>query len=158
GEDGKPPLVSPRKVKTMIVKPDGTLVAREETVTEPETEVAAAGPITDVAAEATAATGGTTAEAVTTATAAGGADAEASFRTEQAAGKTRSSRTDVAFADVEYTAPFRVVRTTTFGAAATTDPAAQAATGTNSNMPVPGTRPIDQPVTVVGTVTDQGNL
>jgi len=35
------PAVSPRKVRTMIVKPDGTLVAREEPVTEPATDVAA---------------------------------------------------------------------------------------------------------------------
>jgi hypothetical protein len=158
GEDGKPPLISPRKVKTMIVKPDGTLVAREETVTEPETEVAAAGPITDVAAEAAATTAGTIAEAVTTATAAGGADAEASLRNEQAAGETRSALADVAEAEVEDTAPVRVVRTTTIGAAATTDAATETAAGTDSNMPVPETRPIDQPVTVVGTVTDQGNL
>ncbi|WP_426230222.1 SPOR domain-containing protein [Pararhizobium sp. DWP3-4] len=32
------PAVSPRKVRTMIVKPDGTLVAREEPVAEPEPE------------------------------------------------------------------------------------------------------------------------
>jgi len=35
------PAVSPRKVRTMIVKPDGTLVAREEPVAEPQTDVAA---------------------------------------------------------------------------------------------------------------------
>jgi hypothetical protein len=35
------PAVSPRKVRTMIVKPDGTLVAREEPVAEPQTNVAA---------------------------------------------------------------------------------------------------------------------
>ncbi|MCF3642439.1 hypothetical protein LXM94_20940, partial [Rhizobium sp. TRM95111] len=42
-EDEKTPVISPRKVRTMIVKPDGTLVAREETVSEPATgEVAGA--------------------------------------------------------------------------------------------------------------------
>ncbi|WP_276118417.1 SPOR domain-containing protein [Pararhizobium qamdonense] len=35
------PAVSPRKVRTMIVKPDGTLVAREEPAPEPQTNVAA---------------------------------------------------------------------------------------------------------------------
>jgi hypothetical protein len=34
------PAVSPRKVRTMIVKPDGTLVARDEPVAQSETEVA----------------------------------------------------------------------------------------------------------------------
>ncbi len=35
------PAVSPRKVRTMIVKPDGTLVAREEPVAQPQTNVTA---------------------------------------------------------------------------------------------------------------------
>ncbi len=39
-EEDKAPAVAPRKVRTMIVKPDGTLVAREEPVAEPATEVA----------------------------------------------------------------------------------------------------------------------
>ena len=42
-QDDSTPAVSPRKVRTMIVKPDGTLVAREETAA-PETQVAAADP------------------------------------------------------------------------------------------------------------------
>jgi hypothetical protein len=40
-ETEQSPAVSPRKVRTMIVKPDGTLVAREEPVAEPQTNVAA---------------------------------------------------------------------------------------------------------------------
>ncbi len=39
-EEDKAPAVAPRKVRTMIVKPDGTLVAREEPVAAPATEVA----------------------------------------------------------------------------------------------------------------------
>ncbi|NVD41248.1 SPOR domain-containing protein [Ensifer sp. HO-A22] len=39
-EEDKAPAVAPRKVRTMIVKPDGTLVAREEPVAEPAAEVA----------------------------------------------------------------------------------------------------------------------
>ncbi|OCP26317.1 MULTISPECIES: SPOR domain-containing protein [unclassified Ensifer] len=39
-EEDKTPAVAPRKVRTMIVKPDGTLVAREEPVEVPATEVA----------------------------------------------------------------------------------------------------------------------
>ncbi|OCP00946.1 MULTISPECIES: SPOR domain-containing protein [unclassified Ensifer] len=41
-EDDKTPAVAPRKVRTMIVKPDGTLVAREEPVAAPATDVAGA--------------------------------------------------------------------------------------------------------------------
>ncbi|HEV7321995.1 MAG TPA: SPOR domain-containing protein [Ensifer sp.] len=39
-DEDKTPAVAPRKVRTMIVKPDGTLVAREEPVAAPATEVA----------------------------------------------------------------------------------------------------------------------
>lgn len=39
-EEDKAPAVAPRKVRTMIVKPDGTLVAREEPVAAPAAEVA----------------------------------------------------------------------------------------------------------------------
>ncbi|WP_429817040.1 SPOR domain-containing protein [Ensifer sp. B1-9] len=39
-EEDKAPAVAPRKVRTMIVKPDGTLVAREEPVAAPATDVA----------------------------------------------------------------------------------------------------------------------
>lgn len=41
GDAEQSPAVSPRKVRTMIVKPDGTLVAREEPAAEPQTNVAA---------------------------------------------------------------------------------------------------------------------
>jgi hypothetical protein len=51
--------------------------------------------------------------------------------------------------EVDDTAPVRTVKTTTIGATATS---------TDGNAPVPETRPIDQPVTVVGTVTENGNV
>ncbi|MDX3976111.1 SPOR domain-containing protein [Shinella sp.] len=141
--EGGKPLVSPRKVKTMIVKPDGTLVAREETVTEPVVETA------DIDAKATATTGTASGEAVATANAT--VDANASLSAEQAAGEgqPRSALAEVADAQVDDTAPVRTVKTTTIGATATS---------TDSNTPVPETRPIDQPVTVVGTVTENGNV
>jgi len=145
-EDGRAPLVSPRKVKTMIVKPDGTLVARE--VDAPETEVAAA-ETARIDAEATATTGGAAAEAVATVeeTARLAADADASLRAEQEAAEAepRSALAEVAGIEVEDTAPVRVVKTTTVGR-------------TDGNAPVPEMRPIDQPVNVVGTVTENGNL
>ncbi len=45
-KDEQNPAVAPRKVRTMIVKPDGTLVAREETVSEPATTTTASTPVT----------------------------------------------------------------------------------------------------------------
>lgn len=137
-EAGNKPLISPRKVKTMIVKPDGTLVAREDTVTEPETETAS------LDAKATATTGQASGEAVTT------VDADASLRTEQASAEARprSALAEAAEAKVEDTAPVRTVKTTTIGANGTTR--------TDDSAPVPETRPIDQPVNVVGTVTETG--
>lgn len=142
-EGGNTPLVSPRKVKTMIVKPDGTLVAREETVGEPAVETAS------LDAKATATTGSASGEIAATANAT--VDTNASLAAEQAAGEgqPRSALAEVANADVDDTAPVRTVKTTTIGASATS---------TDGNAPVPETRPIDQPVTVVGTVTENGNV
>lgn len=146
-ETGNTPLISPRKVKTMIVKPDGTLVAREETVTEPATDVAG------LDAKATATTGTVSGEATATANAT--VDTNTSLSAEQAAGEgqPRSALAEVANVEVDDTAPVRTVKTTTIGATETAT-----ATSTESNTPVPETRPIDQPVTVVGTVTENGNV
>lgn len=140
-DGGNKPLVSPRKVKTMIVKPDGTLVAREEIVNEPATEIA------QIDAKATGTTGTASGEAATNAT----LDADASLRAEQGAtdGQPRSALAEAADAEVDDTAPVRTVKTTTIDAASTS---------TDGNTPVPVTRPIDQPVTVVGTVTENGNV
>ncbi len=136
-DTGNKPLVSPRRVKTMIVKPDGTLVAREDTVTEPATETAS------LDAKATATTGQASGEASAT------VDADASLRTEQASAEARprSALAEAASAEVEDTAPVRTVKTTTIGAAAT---------AAADDTPVPETRPADQPVNVVGTVTETG--
>ena len=136
-ENGKP-LVSPRKVKTMIVKPDGTLVAREDTVSAPETA--------QLDAKATATTGRAAGEAAANTT----LDTNASLSAEQAAaeGQPRSALAEAANAEVEDTAPVRTVKTTAIGAAG----------ASGGNAPVPGTRPVDQPVNVVGTVTENGRV
>ncbi len=146
--DGKP-LVSPRKVKTMIVKPDGTLVAREDIVSEPSSETAG------LDAKATATTAAASGEASATANAT--LDADASLRAEQNAtdGQPRSALAEVATAEVDDTAPVRTVKTTTIGATAGTT---TEGTSTDGKAPVPVTRPVDQPVTVVGTVTENGNV
>nr|WP_298098899.1 SPOR domain-containing protein [uncultured Shinella sp.] len=147
--DGKP-LVSPRKVKTMIVKPDGTLVAREDIVSEPSTETAGL----DAKATATTATASGEASATANAT----LDADSSLRAEQNAtdGQPRSALAEVATAEVDDTAPVRTVKTTTIGA--TAEGATTEGISTDGKAPVPVTRPVDQPVTVVGTVTENGNV
>jgi hypothetical protein len=177
-DEGNAAVIAPRKVRTMIVKPDGTLVAREEIVPEPSSDTASAetagtpaetaGTATETAAAETsdaatttglaAPTDGATADATTAETPvdadvsvadtnpAALADDEATATAESSAAATTPLE-EVASADVEETAPVRVVRTTTIGA-----------NGTVGNTPIPESRPAEQPVSVVGTVTDQGNV
>jgi hypothetical protein len=129
------PVVSPRKVRTMIVKPDGSIVAREDPTPEPVTQ-----PVTTAAEQAepiaaplqvanqqspateTAAPDGA---AAPVGTAAAPADGETTLAEEPDAGTT---------------APVRVVTTQQIRA------------------PVPQGRPADQPVNVVGTVTQGGEV
>lgn len=122
------PVVSPRRVRTMVVRPDGSIVARED----PEPEVAQA-----------------TVETAPQPLETDSAPVEVAPETEAAA---EAVQTPVANADVADTstqaqpaaegtvAPVRVV---------TTQPI---------RAPVPQGRPADQPVNVVGTVTQAGNV
>lgn len=146
-QEGKAPVVSPRKVRTMIVKPDGTLVAREEPVTEPENAPALA-ESTQPAETSGSAVANAGASAV-----AGGDTGLRAVASDNAAvepnGDDRALQ-EVAGASVDGTAPVRQVKTTTIGAA----PAGEAAVG----APVPETRPTEQPVEVVGTVTERGRV
>lgn len=130
--------VSPRKVRTMIVKPDGTLVAREETVVESEPEPATR----DVAIESSVKPVGTqVAEAEPVETPIRQSEAELT-QPENLGVQTNDALTEAANATVEGTAPVRTVKTTTI----------------SGQTPIPGTRPAEQPVNVVGTVTDRGNV
>ncbi|MCF3642133.1 SPOR domain-containing protein, partial [Rhizobium sp. TRM95111] len=133
---------------------------------------ALAEPTPDAASEAepaTAVAGAVPGDAAADAVAADAADnADASLRTEQAAAEGTAAEgtsplEEVATADVEETAPVRVVKTTTIGTATATETAtAEAgdadATNAGNTTPIPVTRPVDQPVDVVGTVTDRGNV
>ncbi|MCO6186157.1 SPOR domain-containing protein [Rhizobium sp. L1K21] len=115
--EGKPATIAPRKVKTMIVMPDGTLVARE--TPEPE--------------------------AAQTASSAGeNATDETATNSETGANDTNTSQSAVeqaANAQVDETAPVRPVQITEVPGA-----------------PVPTPRPNEQPVNVVSTVTERGNV
>lgn len=132
--EAPPPVVSPRKVRTMIVKPDGSIVAREVSAPEvsapeaaPQTLVAAAPETTPVAEAAQ------TPETV-----------EQQPSAETAASEPEQpSGTDVA-ATEGTVAPVRVVRTQPIRPV--------------TNAPVPQGRPADQPVNVVGTVSQGGRV
>ncbi|MBB3977825.1 hypothetical protein GGQ64_003039 [Rhizobium azooxidifex] len=157
--EGNGPVVSPRKVRTMIVKPDGTLVAREEPVAPAETAPALA-------------------EATQPAAGAPTVSADAGLRAQPSDGAPASQDGDeralqeLAGAAVEETAPVRTVTTTPVAAtsvAATglTAPDAAAAPAPQGEVPqgevmvgtpVPVSRPAEQPVDVVGTVTERGRV
>ncbi|MBD9372150.1 SPOR domain-containing protein [Rhizobium sp. ARZ01] len=155
-QQGRAPVVSPRKVRTMIVKPDGTLVAREEPAVEPESALASAESNVEAPT-----TGNATVDASASASADAGLRAEQTAGAAVAADENARAIQDAANASVADSAPVRVVRTTTVGspADATAQVAADQASGTAPNgAPVPVTRPAEQPVDVVGTVTERGRV
>jgi hypothetical protein len=153
-DDDATPSVSPRKVRTMIVKPDGTLVAREEPApaeqSAPAKEVASATPAAQPAATPSAAsfpasTGNQNGNQVaSTALPPVGTTPAA-----QPAQTAKVAEVNAANAN-QVDPPVRAVKTTPI-----TDTASAAPTDT---APVPTARPAEQPVNVVGTVTENGNV
>jgi hypothetical protein len=131
------PVVSPRKVRTMIVKPDGSIVARE--VAEPET---AAPESSEAAPQALAAA--SLQDDAAAGPVAGGEAAETAASTETQAESQEEVGASEAPAAEGTLAPVRVV---------TTQPIRPVA-----NAPVPQGRPADQPVNVVGTVSQAGRV
>ncbi|WP_438748697.1 SPOR domain-containing protein [Pararhizobium sp. O133] len=115
------PAVSPRKVRTMIVKPDGTLVAREETVAQPETQVASN--------QAQPSEGDPQVKTVKTTIVTPQAETAKSLSQE------KSALAEAADVTVEETAPVRAVKTTTVADAA----------------PVQQAQPVEEPTKVVDT-------
>ena len=127
------PVISPRKVRTMIVKPDGSIVARE--AVEPEAAASVATPQSLVSVEPQV---DTPAQPVQSAVPIGEPGAEAVGPVQAQPAETDSPVTEGTVA------PVRVV---------TTQPIRPVA-----NAPVPLGRPADQPVNVVGTVTQGGRV
>ncbi|WP_085032012.1 SPOR domain-containing protein [Ensifer aridi] len=126
-EAAKGPAVTPRKVRTMIVKPDGTLVQREEPAAQPESvAVASAEPIPARASGEAVASGSQGKAAA--------ADASAELR---AAGQPAADTNEVALSATEDAvgelAPVRSVKTTAVGNEAAprpqTRPAGEAGAG-----------------------------
>ncbi|MCV3737748.1 SPOR domain-containing protein [Rhizobium sp. TRM96647] len=147
--EGNSPVVSPRKVRTMIVKPDGTLVAREEPAAPAETTGPALAEATQPPASADA-----------------GLRAEPSNGAPLPNGDERALQ-ELAGAAVEETAPVRTVTTTpvvatSVAATGITAPDAAAAPAPQGEVmagaPVPVSRPAEQPVDVVGTVSERGRV
>lgn len=104
------PAVAPRKVRTMIVKPDGTLVPREEPSARPENDAVAAAPAVPASASAEAAASGTEGKATV-------ALAGTEIRTGE---KPAAGAKDVALAaqsktSVDELTPVRSVKTTVVG-------------------------------------------
>lgn len=139
------PVISPRKVRTMVVRPDGTIVPREEpemaVASEPEVQPETAAPIAAApVAEPAAAT--EPAEVAETQT-----SEQASSTAVATAAANGAADTDEQSAETETTtgnetlAPVRVVKTVTI-----------------SKAPVPQTRPSEQPVNVVGQVSETGRV
>ncbi|EDQ33337.1 Sporulation related domain protein [Hoeflea phototrophica DFL-43] len=129
------PVVSPRRVRTMVVRPDGSIVAREEGT--PETVE----PAAETAGQAAEPAAGAAETAQETAAAAD------PVPTAPATAAPAGESTEVALAEPTAqpssegtVAPVRVV---------TTQPI---------RAPVPQGRPAEQPVNVVGTVTQGGNV
>lgn len=131
------PVVSPRRVRTMIVKPDGSIVAREEPEPALETPTAAEQPVA-APAETVASQTATPVEPESAAEPVEQASAAAAA-IDPAPATDTSSEADTASAE-QSIAPVRVVKTQPVRA------------------PVPQSRPADQPVTVVGTVTQGGSV
>ena len=142
GNTSDPVTITPRKVRTMIVRPDGTLVAQE--VEQPAAEATTTQtPTAPALASPTAEPAGQTplAPAVPTDTANQQAAAELAAPTtaQPAISGAVTPAAETAAAPVE-AAP----------AATTAAPAVSA--------PVPTARPAEQPVNVVSTVTERGNV
>ncbi|WP_261333575.1 SPOR domain-containing protein [Rhizobium leguminosarum] len=157
----KTPSVSPRKVRTMIVKPDGTLVAREEPAPVDElTQSAQATPSAQPMPPAQPAS-----------TAPSTSPAQSSPAVPPVGGTAASfpASAEVASADARSVAPVETapVQPPLPGSAdaQAANPAPVAppvrpvkTSGIADTAPIPTARPADQPVNVVGTVTEKGNV
>lgn len=139
-----PETITPRRVRTMIVRPDGTLVAQEAPAEPAPAPVQSAAETPVLAPPSVPQASGDAVKTVDTrvVTPGGPTDTPAPAA---AAAASATAATEMAAAAP---APAELL-------AEATTPATDTA---RARAPVPTTRPADQPVNVVGTVTDQGNL
>ncbi|TCU17487.1 SPOR domain-containing protein [Rhizobium sullae] len=154
GPDGdRPPAVAPRKVRTMVVKPDGTLVAREEpaapveepAVQPPAAETASSGSAASFPASREVASADIRATPVETTTVAPlPAAQQPSTSTLDTSPLEKVAAANPENAKIDQ--PVRPIQT---------PPVAEKPADT---APVPTARPAEQPVNVVSTVTEKGNV
>lgn len=142
GSTSDPVTIAPRKVRTMIVRPDGTLVAQE--VEQPTTEAAAPqAPVAPALAPSTTAPAEQAPAAPTT---------PMDTATPQSVAELAAPATAQP-ADAGATTP------ATETAAVPAEPArVETAAAPAVSAPVPTARPAEQPVNVVSTVTERGNV
>lgn len=158
-----PATITPRKVRTMIVRPDGTLVAQEvpaepaaatpasaETAVATQPTSAADAPVL-AAPSVPSSNAADTVKTVDTRVVTPGTTDEpaAPVTPPAAAAATAQDATELASASPATVEALAAADTA--ATPATTEPAAPRA-------PIPTSRPADQPVNVVGTVTERGNL
>ena len=161
--DGQPPqasaddpaTITPRRVRTMIVRPDGTLVAQDVPAEPTPVATAAATPAQPTAdtpvlapPSVPSSNSGDTVRTVDTRVVTPGGTAETA-QPETVPAASAQAATELAAVTPE-----------TVEALAATDVAAASTANDPSapRAPIPTSRPADQPVNVVGTVTDQGNV
>ncbi|MCG5477869.1 SPOR domain-containing protein [Sinorhizobium alkalisoli] len=118
-EEERAPAVMPRKVRTMIVKPDGTLVPREEQSVEPESRAAAVATPLPATASAEAGASGTEGQAAV-------AVAETEIKgARQPAGSENVALATPTQASTDELTPVRSVKTTTIASEAPAVPQAR---------------------------------
>ncbi|MBX4993083.1 hypothetical protein ABID08_002265 [Rhizobium binae] len=150
----KTPSVSPRKVRTMIVKPDGTLVARDEIAPLDQPE-----PATQPSQTAPAAQPSVTAQSAPSAPAVPPVSGSAaSFPASAEVASTDARSTAPVESAPAQGSPAVIADAQTANAAPVDAQARPVKTTIADTAPVPIARPVDQPVNVVGTVTDKGNV
>lgn len=158
-----PATITPRKVRTMIVRPDGTLVAQDVPV---EPAAPAPAPVETAATTASQPAADAPVLAPPSVPASNSTD---TVRTVDTRVVTPGGATETAApaapaaapaAPADATAALAAATPATVEAMAAADTAATPAATESAapRAPIPTSRPADQPVNVVGTVTDQGNL
>lgn len=142
GGASDPVTIAPRKVRTMIVRPDGTLVAQEVEQAPAETTTAQA-PAAPTLAPPTAEPAGQTAPTPTAATVTA----------------TQQTVAELAAPTIPQPGTSEAATPAAETAAAPVEPAPAETTAAPAvSAPVPTARPAEQPVNVVSTVTERGNV
>lgn len=166
-----PATITPRKVRTMIVRPDGTLVAQEvpaepaaatpapaETAATTQPTSSADAPVL-AAPSVPSANAADTVKTVDTRVVTPSATNEAAAPATPPAAPAATAQNATELVSASPATVEALASADTAATPAATEAAAPAATDAAApRAPIPTSRPADQPVNVVGTVTERGNL